>query len=242
MQQPQMYRLRRSPTYHDLIVVTEINSIMTTDHFVTTLNNNDTLNKNYPESDTDSNHNTYDKHHTFEEIRPTPKPRTTTPRPISTSQMNQKTTIRLKYQNYIIQHLPTALTKEDTLIFDENNLICHGKGWQDEFKRYPDQKFLTRVRTSLEQSHTTTLNTNNSFAELYKSLQPQTSEQQHTQNCQVHSNTTSSNTAEQDLLTSTFDESSPPTCEQPNISPIILTKPKQTHPNQQHNLEPQYIN
>ena len=250
-QTSQQHQVHRPHVPQSQKVIDKINSIVNSDQFVKNLSR-DITNKNISDSDTNSNPDlqhrsqVYSQHHA--QMRP--RRRTQTPRPISPRHNPQPESHATQKPNLQDETISDTIPKNDNpeqtayqfqVIYNKDNLFCHGEGWEAEFLNHTDEKTLNSIRTRLKQSNTTTLNTNNPFTDLYTHLTPQPPKPQAPQNYQTEYNTTPSSPSIQNLLTSTFNESSPPQSSQPIMSPILKTTQDQlqtlqhsTHP---HNIQ-----
>lgn len=252
-QQPKLYPLRRSPNFLDLRelndkVVNEINSIMLSDHFVTSMDNNETTNRRYNASDSDSSQDTLATYRPQTTRRPTPTPRktlTTQINPPSPYQDSRDTLQPNRSRSPLTQN-QQAINQDNTsytLIYDDENLLCHGKGWQDKFKNYPDKKFLSKIRQNpRDKINTTTIHTNNPFMELSANLQSKDLSEEQPKPKTTLNTTASSNQTDLDPLSSTFNEITNHPHSQPEFSPIFQHKQDKTAPSQPHNNDPKHIN
>ena len=234
---PQQFSLRRSPTFYDLKIVSDIESIIHNDQFVKDLTD-DIMNKICSDTESDSDADQHIQAQAFNQKYNSP--------PIRRAKTPTQT-----HQQHVSQPKPKITQNPNpeqqkntqyTVTYDEDNLHCRGRGWQTKFLNHSDETLFKQTRTTSQKPNTTTINTNTPFNDLYTNLLPQTTKQHFLQTNQAENeNTTSSNTSIQNLLTSTINESSPPHCILPTYSPITTTAQVHSIANPQHNTNPQQI-
>ena len=249
---PQQYPIRRVQAIHDLQIMNEINSIVSSDQFVKELSN-DIINKNVSDSDSDSDNGLFCEPQTFTQQHnryPQPTRRTHTPQQTNphNTQLEPKITKTTnieqqpKTNNTIKNNETQQQDTQYTVMYNEDNLYCYGKGWKTEFLNHSNETLFNSIKTNLQQSNATNISTNTPFKDLYTQLQSHTKQQNLSQHQQhENDNTISSNTSIQNLLTSTINESSPPHCIVPTISPINTIAQVHKHTDKQDNTNPHNI-
>ena len=238
----QPYPLRRSPALQNLKVVDDIQTILTNDQFVKDIES-DNIDKHISESDTDSSHELFGPPRRQRCSPPQPKPRQHITRSQESRRIISYTPPTHEHQKP--QNIMDTKTKRQTIqptpgytiLYDEENLFCHGKGWQNKFLTYPNRTLLKSVKANLQLSDATTFNTEEPFSDLRTQISQKTPNKTHIPQNQP-SNSTSSNTSIQNLLSSTINESSPPHCIQPIISPITKNTQQQFQINSNQEYDP----
>ena len=243
---PRQYPLRRSPALQNLQVVDDIQTILTNDQFIKDLES-DNLSKRISESDSDSGPELICQPRTQRRTPPQAKPRQYITQPTESRRLINYSPPAQQHQNSQNQTKTNTNAKTDTqpdsrytILYDEENLFCHGKGWQNKFLAYPNKTLLKSIKANLQLSDATTFNTEAPFSDLHKQINHTVPNKSQTPQSQPNT-TTSSDTSIQNLLSSTINESSPPQCIQPTASPITKNTQQHFHTNPHQENNPQDI-
>ena len=244
---PRQYPLRRSPALQNLKVVDDIQTILTNDQFIKDLES-DNLSKHISESDSDSGPGFVCQPRTQRRTPPQAKPRQYTTRPTESRRLIDFSPPAQQHQNLQNKTKTNTNTKTNTtqadsrytILYDEENLFCHGKGWKNKFLAYPNKTLLKSIKANLQLSDATTFNTEAPFSDLHTQINHTVPNKTQIPQSQPNT-TTSSDTSIQNLLSSTINESSPPQCIQPTASPITKNVQQLYHTNPRQENNPQDI-